>query len=173
MEKSYDDIPLYDDIAYKEIGGDLEEEVGLSPMIKKTLPTPKQDSDEDWLRANICYTTCNIGGHVCNMIIDSGSCDNMVSQEAVDKLQLKVEEHPHPYVLSWFKRGSEIKVHKRCLISFSIRQMYFDEAWCDMIPMDACHILLDRLWQYGHYTLHDGKRNTYSIRKSNKSLSYP
>ncbi|XP_028062877.1 uncharacterized protein LOC114266193 [Camellia sinensis] len=62
------------------------------------------------------------------MIIDSGSCKNVVSQEMVDKLNLPVEEHPHPYSLSWFKKGNEIKVTKRCLVSFSIWQNYFDEA---------------------------------------------
>lgn len=41
MEKSFDGIPLYDDVAWEEIGGDLEEEVGLSLKIKKTLLTPK------------------------------------------------------------------------------------------------------------------------------------
>jgi hypothetical protein len=76
----------------------------------------------------------------------------VVSQEVVDKLHLKVEEHPHPYTLSWFKKGNEIKVTKRCLVSFYIRKKYFDEVWCDVVPMDACHILLGRPWQYDNST---------------------
>ncbi|XP_028075034.1 uncharacterized protein LOC114277341 [Camellia sinensis] len=100
------------------------------------------------------------------MIIDSGSYENVVSQEVVDKLNLPVEEHSHPYSLSWFKKGNEIKVTKRCLVSFSIRQKYFDEAWCDILPMDACHILLGRPWQYDRQSLYDGKRNTYTVVKN-------
>ncbi|KAG5567817.1 hypothetical protein RHGRI_003110 [Rhododendron griersonianum] len=95
-----DDIPIYDEDICEEIGGDNEEE-GYALMIKKTLLTSKDASNEDWLRTNIFYTTCNVGGRVCKMIIDSGSCENVVSQEVVDKLQLKLEEHPHPYILSW------------------------------------------------------------------------
>ena len=45
-----------------KIGGDMEEEKGLALVLKKTLLTPKQHSEDDWLRTNIFYTTCNIGG---------------------------------------------------------------------------------------------------------------
>ncbi|GMP32832.1 hypothetical protein CsSME_00006409 [Camellia sinensis var. sinensis] len=77
------------------------------------------------------------------MIVDSGSCESVVSQEMVDKLNIS--------------KGNEIKVTKRCLVSFSIRQKYFDESWCDIVPMDACQILLGRPWQYDRQSLHDGK----------------
>ena len=82
-------------------------------MLKKTLLAPKSEAEDDWLRTNIFYTTCNIGGRVCNMIIDGGSCENMISQDVVDKLNLKTEDHSHPYKLSWFKKGNEVKVTKR------------------------------------------------------------
>lgn len=162
----FEDAPIFDPSGNMAIGGDSDEEEGLALMLKKTLLSPKLESQEDWLRTNIFYSTCNIGSHVCNMIIDSGSCENVVSQEVVDKLNLPVEEHPHPYSLSWFKKGNEIKVNKWCLVSFSIQQKYFDEAWCDIVPMDACHILLGRPWQYNRQSLHDCKRNTYTVVKN-------
>ncbi|GFS38299.1 hypothetical protein Acr_00g0056700 [Actinidia rufa] len=49
----------------------------------------KQDSEEDWLSTKIFSTTCNIGSRVCNMIIDCGSCENVISQGVVDMLHLK------------------------------------------------------------------------------------
>lgn len=79
-------------------------------MMKKTLVVPKHETEEDWLRTNIFYTTCSIGGRVCNMIIDGGSCENVVSQEVVDKLNLKTEEQDHPYRLSWFKRATNSRL---------------------------------------------------------------
>jgi len=33
---------------------------------------------------------------VCNLIIDSGSCENIVSQKLVVALQLKTKKHPSP-----------------------------------------------------------------------------
>ena len=36
---------------------------------------------------------------------------------------------------------------------------------CDVMPMDVCHILLGRTWQYDRGAMHDGKRNTYKFGK--------
>ena len=36
---------------------------------------------------------------------------------------------------------------------------------CDVMPMDVCHILLERPWQYDRGAMHDGKRNTYKFSK--------
>ena len=89
----------------------------------------------------------------------------------VDKLKLKIETHPHPYKLSWLKKENEIKVNQCCLVSFSIRKNYKDEVWCDVVPMDACHILLGRPWQYDWKVIHDGhKTPTLSSRMVSKLL---
>ncbi|GJV55821.1 RNA-directed DNA polymerase [Tanacetum coccineum] len=37
------------------------------------------------------------------------------------------------------------KVTKRCLVHFSIGKKYNDEVWCEVVPMDAYHILLGRM----------------------------
>jgi hypothetical protein len=85
-------------------------------VIRKSLLTPKGDSGDDWLRTNIFHTTCTVTGKVCKMIIDSGSCENVVSEEVVQKLQLKTDRHPKPYKLLWLNKESEVKVDRRCLV---------------------------------------------------------
>ncbi|GJZ99645.1 hypothetical protein Tco_0672196, partial [Tanacetum coccineum] len=37
--------------------------------------------------------------------------------------------------------GNEVKVSKRCLVKFNWKK-YNDEVWCDVVLMDACHMLL-------------------------------
>jgi hypothetical protein len=37
---------------------------------------------------------------------------------------------------------------------------------CDIMPMDICHIVLGRSWQYDRKSIHDGRRNTYSLEKN-------
>ena len=59
-------------------------------VIQRSLLSPPASSD-DWLR-NIFQTRCTAGGKLCNLIIDSGSSENLVSQEMVDKL--KTKRHP-------------------------------------------------------------------------------
>ena len=86
-----------------------------------------------------------------------------MSDEAVQKLQIQTEKHPKPYKLAWLKKGGEASVSKRALVSFSIGLKYKDEVWCDVVDMDACHLLLGRPWQYDRDVDHNGRTNTYSF----------
>ena len=49
-----------------------------------------------------------------------------------------------------------------------MRSTYKYEILCDIIPMDVCHILLGRPWQYDRKVVHDGRKNTYSLEKDGK-----
>jgi hypothetical protein len=40
---------------------------------------------------------------------------------------------------------------------------------CDVIPMDVCHLLLGRLWQYDRNVVHDGRKNTYTLEKNGRT----
>ena len=79
-------------------------------MIRKTFLAPKLNYEEDWLRTNIFYTIYNIERRFCNLIINGGSCENVVSQKVVNKLKLTTQDHQQPYKLYGFKKGSEVKV---------------------------------------------------------------
>ncbi|GJZ36603.1 putative reverse transcriptase domain-containing protein [Tanacetum coccineum] len=74
-------------------------------------------------------------------------CDNLIAAEAVQKLGLKTENHPKPYKLQWLKKGGEVTVSKSVNILFYVRNTYKDNVWCDVVPMDACHLLLGRPWE--------------------------
>ena len=47
---------------------------------------------------------------------------------------------------------------------------YMDEAWCDVIPMTVCHMLLGHLWLYDQKVLYDGYANTYSFTFKGKKF---
>ncbi|KAK9140155.1 hypothetical protein Scep_009836 [Stephania cephalantha] len=97
-------------------------------------------------------------------MIDAGSCKNIVSLEAVQKLGLATEQHPRrPYKLAWLKKGCEVKVSKHALVTFSIGANYKDSVWCDVVAMDACHLLLGRPWQFDRGVVHDGRTNKYTL----------
>ena len=55
-------------------------------------------------------------------------------------------------------------VTKFCLVPFSIGKTYYDEIWCDVINMSACHLLLGRPWEYD-MCVHNGYHNIYSFTK--------
>ena len=133
------------------------------------LLTPRAPENE-WLRNNLFHSTCTIGGKVCTFIIDAGSCENVISEVAVSKLCLSTEPHPKPYRLSWLSQGTDVTVSKRVLVNFSIGPTYHDAIYCDVVPMDACHLLLGRPWQYDHTVQHDGRSNTYSFMFRGKKI---
>ena len=58
-------------------------------------------------------------------------------------------------------------MNEQCNVEFQIGT-YKDEVLCDIIPMDVCHILLGRPWQYDRKFVHDGRKNTYSLEKDGK-----
>uniref|UniRef100_A0A251SVV5 Putative reverse transcriptase domain-containing protein n=1 Tax=Helianthus annuus TaxID=4232 RepID=A0A251SVV5_HELAN len=159
--EEYENNPVFDEeTEYEEevVTGD----VGVNLVVRRSCYTPKADGD-DWLKHNIFHSTCTILGKVCTFVIDSGSCDNLISEEAVQKLALKTESHPKPYKLQWLKKGGEVTVSKRALVSISIGSTYKDDVVCDVVPMDACHLLLGRPWEYERNIEHNGRSNTYSF----------
>jgi len=81
-------------------------------IVQRVLLTPKHD--EPTQRHNIFKTCCTINLKVCNLIIVSGSCENIVSRGLVAALQLKTKKHPNPYKISWIKKGAEMKVMDTC-----------------------------------------------------------
>jgi len=90
------------------------------------------------------------------LIIDAGSCANVVSLSMIEKLGLQATTRHHPYNIQWLNQSKGLQVNSWCLISLSIGKNYQDEQQCDVIPMDACHVLLDRPWMYDRKVMHDG-----------------
>ena len=74
------------------------------------------------MRTNVFYTKSTSQGNVCMIIIDSESFYSVVSTDTVQKFNLKIVSHPHPYKLRWLQNSNEIKVSKHCLISLSIEK---------------------------------------------------
>ncbi|GJX15256.1 gag-pol polyprotein [Tanacetum coccineum] len=154
--------------------GDPDEEVvgpdvGELLVVRRALSsTPVRE--EKLQREAIFHTRCTVAQKVCSVIIDGGSCTNVASQTMVSKLGLLNEPHPAPYVIHWLNQGKGINVTHRVLLSFSIGKWYADKIWCDVIPMDACHVLLGRPWQFDRRVIHDGYLNTYSFVHNNRKI---
>jgi hypothetical protein len=68
--------------------------------MRKVLLIPEKEAENPVQRNNLFQTACKTKGKVCKVIIDSGSTDNLVSTEMVEKLELETIEHPSPYKVS-------------------------------------------------------------------------
>jgi hypothetical protein len=64
-------------------------------------------------------------------------------------------------------------VTRSVCVPFSLGS-YSDYADCDVIPMEACSLLLGRPWQYDTDSLHHGHSNHYSFMfKGQKIIIHP
>ena len=86
--------------------GDEGEEVVC--VLQRLLLAPKKIDKTQ--RHQIFRTKCTIQNKVRNVIIDSGSSENVVSKALVKALNLKTEKHPSPYKTAWIKKGPKVQV---------------------------------------------------------------
>ncbi|KAK9124575.1 hypothetical protein Sjap_014177 [Stephania japonica] len=124
--------------------------------------TPKLEDGSQ--RHKLFRTRCTINGQVFELIIDSGSCENIIGRGTDEALKLKMEKHPNPYSIGWIKATEKVQVTERCRVPFSIGS-YKDEVYCDVVDMDACHLLFGRPWQFDVNAQHDGRDNVYKLEK--------
>jgi hypothetical protein len=47
-----------------------------------------------------------------------------------------------------------------------------NQVLCDVMSMDAFHVLLDRPWLYYRRVFHDGMKNTYHLIREEQNLDY-
>ncbi|XP_074300731.1 uncharacterized protein LOC141632040 [Silene latifolia] len=134
---------------------DEEKEV----LVIRNLHTEAAHVEEEQ-RERLFYSHSKVNNQFCNLIVDSGSCTNVVSRELVDNLKLPTKNHPKPYKLHWLDGNNKILVKKQALVSLKLGP-YEDEILCAVIPMNACHILLGRPWQFDRRVGHDGRKSLF------------
>jgi hypothetical protein len=120
---------------------DASEEEYLAPdaltlMARRALSLQTTNEDEVQ-RENIFHTRCYVRDKVFSVIIDGGSCTNIASTTMINKLGLLMILHPKPYI----NCNGEVRVTIQVLVAFRISK-YEDEVVCDVVSMQARHLLL-------------------------------
>jgi hypothetical protein len=140
-----------------------------SIIVHRVLSTQLQQP-EKLQRHNLFQTFFVINNRQARVIIDGGSCNNLVSSDLVKKLGLTTRPHPHPYHLMWFNDAGKAKVIHTCRVSFSIGS-YASPVDCDVVPMEACSILLGHPWEFDNDATHHGRSNTYTFMHKGKKIT--
>jgi hypothetical protein len=93
----------------------------------------------------------------------------LASLEIVEKLSITTHPHPPPYYIQWFNNSGKVKVTRSVCVHFSIAA-YDDYVECDVVPMQACALLLGRPWQFDRNSIHHGATNQYTFVHNDKPI---
>ena len=64
----------------------------------------------------------------------------------------------------------EVKVTNTCRIKFSIGKHYVDKVSCEVVDMDACHLIWGRPLQHDVDVVHKGKHNVYIFYQNDRKI---
>jgi hypothetical protein len=118
------------------------------------------EREENGQRHNLFHTQGMIKDKICCFIVDNGNCNNIASQE-LDRLEFKSRRHPSPY---------KIRVSHVVNVPFSVGK-YNDHVECDVVPMQACQLLLGRPCLYDHDVQIFGRTNKLSFLYKGERIS--
>jgi len=65
---------------------------------------------------------------------------------------------------------NEVHITKEVLIAYTIGNLK-DEMLCGMLPMDAYHVLLGRLWHFDKGAIYHEKPKNYSFKVQGRSYT--
>ena len=65
----------------------------------------------------------------------------------------------------------ELTINKRVKVSLSVGN-YKDDILYYVVPMEGCHILLGKPWQFDKKTIHNGLTNNITFTHREKKLHF-
>ena len=101
---------------------ELEDGIHLALITRRLLKTQVTENDVDDQRDNLFHTRCLVKGTACSLIIDSGSCTNVVSTMLIKRLHISTQHQ-------WLNDSGTMKVVSQALISFTLER-YKNEVHC-------------------------------------------
>jgi hypothetical protein len=86
------------------------------------------------------------------------------------KISLMTHLHTHPYYIEWLNNSGKVKITHTTRVHFSI-DIYHDYADCDVVPMQACSLLLGHPWEFDTGAMHYGRSNKYTLVHNGKKIT--
>jgi hypothetical protein len=147
-----------DDDDAEVFGNEHTEEYITKTYVVHRVLSAQVDTSEKLERHNLFQIFFIILDYRVRTIIDGGSCNNLVSADFFAKIGLTACLHTHPYYIQWLNNSGKVKVTHTTRVHFSIGT-YLDYADCDVVPMQACSLLLGRPWEFDTDAIHYGRSN--------------
>jgi hypothetical protein len=146
-----------------------EEYITKTYVVQRVL-SAQVDTSEKLQRHNLFQIFFVVKDCRVRTIIDGGSCNNLVSADFMAKTALMTRLHTHLYYIRWLNNSGKAKVTHTTRVHFSIGT-YHDYANCDVVPIQACSLLLGRPWEFDTDAIHHGRSNKYTFVHNGKKIT--
>lgn len=113
---------------------------GVNILTQKVQSEETKTKGQRW---SLFQTECTIKEKACKLIIDGGSYTNAISKDLVHALGLSAWRHPKLNYMEWLYNSGRLKITHKVCVSSAIGSC-INKVDCDVVPMDACHLLLGR-----------------------------
>ena len=116
-----EEAPIYDEEIMQDKGDEIQPDDGDNNcFISRRVLSVTAVQEENNQRHNLFHTRGMIKDKLCQIIVDNGSCNNIASQELVERLGLKQRCHPSPYKMQWLNDCGALRVTNIVTVPFSI-----------------------------------------------------
>nr|GEY55271.1 putative nucleotidyltransferase, ribonuclease H [Tanacetum cinerariifolium] len=136
----------------------------------KTLPEVRNNKVADAFQEEYelqCAETLDGEAEQVTYVVQRALCS---PKDLVKDIKLPIKPRHSPYQIEWINKGLALKVTKICKVPLTIGMHYNELVICDVIDIEACHVILGRPWQHDMDATHQGKSNMYLFRGSGKSI---
>jgi hypothetical protein len=151
-------------------GSEHTEEYTTKTYVVQWVLSAQVDTSEKIHRHNLFQIFFVVKDCRVRIIIDGGSCNNLVSADFMAKIALTTRLHTHPYYIQWLNNSGKAKVTHIARVHFSIGT-YHDYADCNIVPMQACSFLLGHPWEFDTDAIHYGRSNKYTLVHNGKKIT--
>jgi hypothetical protein len=151
-----------DDDDAEVFGSQHMEEYSTKTYVVQRVLSAQVGNSEKLQRHNLFQIFFVVKDCRVHTIIDGGNCNNLVSANFMAKIGLTTHLHTHPYYIQWLNNSGKAKVTHTARVYFSIGT-YHDYADCDVVPMQACSLLLGHPWEFDTDAIHHGRSNKCTL----------
>jgi hypothetical protein len=159
-----------DDDDVEVFGSEHTEEYSTKTYVVQQVLSAQVDTSKKLQCHNLFQIFFIVKNCRVRTIIDGGSCNNLVSADFMAKIGLMTLLHTHPYYIQWLNNSGKVKVTHTTHVHFSIGT-YHDYVDCNVVPMQACSLLLGRPWEFDTDAIHYGTSNKYTLMHNGKKIT--
>jgi hypothetical protein len=122
-------------------------------------------------RSNLFHIRVIMRHTKVDTLIDSGSQANLISEELVKQLGLKMQVHHKTYTLKWINNHHQMHITKQCAIKFAISSKYVDEVTCDFVSLNESRMVLGSPYLYDRKAIFYMTKNQYQLTKAGQDYA--